>query len=138
MYKRHRITETTSEPYYYYHYYYIVFFFILFALLRAISLRIQPLKPRKVSKSFINVSVYLVFTTNWGHTQKMKIIYKRNLKKVYTIKICNIKRSLQKLQRLQQLLLLFKTDVRSFFLIFFLKGSIFEEPFNFLCRFDHI
>ena len=67
MYKRHRITETTSGPYYYYHYYYIVFFFILFALLRAISLRIQPLKARKVSKSFINVSVYLVFTTNWGH-----------------------------------------------------------------------
>ena len=42
MYKRHRITETTSGPYYYYHYYYIVFF-ILFGLLRAISLRIQPL-----------------------------------------------------------------------------------------------
>ena len=52
----------------------ILFFFILFALLRAISLRIQPLKARKVSKSFINVSVYLVFTTNWGHTQKIKII----------------------------------------------------------------
>ena len=27
MYKRHRITETTSGPYYYYHYYYIVFFY---------------------------------------------------------------------------------------------------------------
>ena len=27
MYKRHRITKTTSGPYYYYHYYYIVFFY---------------------------------------------------------------------------------------------------------------
>ena len=75
MYKRHRITETTSGPYYYYHYYYIYIyiFFILFGPLRAISLRIQPLKPRKISKSFINVSVYLVFTTNWGHTKKLKL-----------------------------------------------------------------
>ena len=28
------------------------------------------------SKSFINASMYLVFTTNWGHTKKIKIIYK--------------------------------------------------------------
>ena len=53
-----------------------LFFFIFFGIFRAISLRIQPLKPRKVSKSFINVSVYLVFKTNWGHPKKIKIIYK--------------------------------------------------------------
>jgi len=32
------------------------------------------------------------------------------------------------LQRLQQLLLLFKSDVRSFFLMFLSKDSIFKEP----------
>ena len=42
------------------------------------------------------------------------------------------------MQRLQQLLLLFKSDVRSFFLMFFLKDSIFEELFNLLSSFDHI
>ena len=42
------------------------------------------------------------------------------------------------MQRLQQLLLLFKSDLRSFFLMFFLKDSIFEEPFNLLSSFDHI
>ena len=75
MCKRHRITETTSGPYYHYHYYYIyIYIFIFFGLFGAISLRILPLKPRKVSKSFIYVSVYLVFTTNRGHTQKIKIV----------------------------------------------------------------
>ena len=49
-----------------------------------------------------------------------------------------IKGSLQELQRLQQTLLLFKSDVRSFFLMFFLKDSIFEEPLNLLSSFDHI
>ena len=29
-----------------------------------------------VSNSFINVSMYLVFTTNWGQNKKVKIIYK--------------------------------------------------------------
>ena len=29
-----------------------------------------------VSNSFINVSMYLVFTTNWGQNRKVKIIYK--------------------------------------------------------------
>ena len=42
------------------------------------------------------------------------------------------------MQRLQQLLLLFKSDVRSFFLMFFLKDSIFEELFNLLSSFDLI
>ena len=81
MCKRHRITETTSGPYYLLLLlslllYCFCFFFIFFGIFRAISLRIQPLKPRKVSKSFINVSVYLVFKTNWGHPKKIKIIYK--------------------------------------------------------------
>ena len=78
MCKRHRITETTSGPYYIILYHIIItiymYIFIFFGLFRAISLRIQPLKPRKVSKSFIYVSVYLVFTTNRGHTKKIKII----------------------------------------------------------------
>ena len=34
-------------------------------------------KVSKQSKSFINVSIYLVFTTNWGH--KIKIIYKQEI-----------------------------------------------------------
>ena len=29
-----------------------------------------------VSNSFINASMYLVFTTNWGQNKKVKIIYK--------------------------------------------------------------
>ena len=49
-----------------------------------------------------------------------------------------IKGGLKELHRLQQLLLLFKSDAKSFFLIFFLKDSIFKEPFNLLSSFDHI
>ena len=32
-------------------------------------------KIKYISNSFINVSTYLVLTTNWGH-KKIKIIYK--------------------------------------------------------------
>ena len=37
---------------------------------------LMDVKSKYVSKSFINVSMYLVFTTNWGHNKKIKIIYK--------------------------------------------------------------
>ena len=48
-----------------------------------------------------------------------------------------IRGSLSELQKLLQLLLLFKSDVRSFLLTFFLNDSIFEDPFNLLSSFDH-
>ena len=43
-----------------------------------------------VSKSFINVSMYLVFTTNWGHKNKNYLQIRNNNNNVYTIKICGM------------------------------------------------
>ena len=37
---------------------------------------LMDVKGKYVSNSFINVSMYLVFTTNWEHNKKIKIIYK--------------------------------------------------------------
>ena len=37
---------------------------------------LMDVKGEYVSNSFINVSMYLVFTTNWEHNKKIKIIYK--------------------------------------------------------------
>ena len=41
-------------------------------------------------KSFINVSMYLVFTTNWGHKNKNYLQIRNNNNNVYTIKICTM------------------------------------------------
>ena len=82
--------------------------------------------------------MYLVFTTNWGHKNKnyLQIINNNNNNNnVYTIKICGMYKLYNKTIGI---LLLFKSDVRSFFLMFFLKDSIFEEPFNLISSFDHI
>ena len=37
---------------------------------------LMDVKSKYVSNSFINVSMYLVVTTNWGHKKQIKIIYR--------------------------------------------------------------